>query len=94
MGDVDQKEPRPLPGAAGRILAGNPFQDEGVAFRWFVTVLIAAATVVFAAKVISATAAVIWGIVLLAVFGYGLVKVLIYLISSPDEDDSGSSGEG
>ncbi|MCO5315993.1 MAG: hypothetical protein M9938_07515 [Solirubrobacterales bacterium] len=81
------REPRPLPGAVGRILAGNPFQDEGVAFRWLIAVLLAAVTVVIAAKAISGVVAVIWGILLLGIFGYAAVRVLIYLISSPDDEE-------
>lgn len=80
-------EPRPLPGPPGRLLAGNPFQDERVAFRWLLAILTAAATVVVVAKVISVGAAVVWGIVLLLVFGYGILRVFIWLIGSPDEDD-------
>lgn len=87
MSDSAEREPRPLPGAAGRILAGNPFQDERVAFRWLITVLIGAATVVIAAKAISPLAALIWGIVLLGVFGYGLVRVAVYLLGSPEDDE-------
>jgi len=30
---------------------------------------------------------VIWGVLLLVVFGYGLVRILAWLISSPDEDE-------
>lgn len=87
MSAPGEPEPRPLPGAAGRILAGNPFEDERVAFRWLIAVLIAAVTVVIAAKAISPIAAVIWGIVLLGVFGFGLVRVAIYLLGSPDDDE-------
>lgn len=87
MTENREKEPRPLPGAAGRLLAGNPFEDESVAFRWVVAALVAAVTVVVAAKAISGVAAIVWGIALLVVFGFGLTKVLIYLMSSPDEDD-------
>jgi len=87
------REPRPLPGAAGRLLAGNPFQDERVAFRWLIAILLAAATVVILAKAVSATAAIIWGIVLLLVFGYGLVRVLAWLVGSPDGEDESGPGQ-
>lgn len=80
-------EPRPLPGPAGRLLAGNPFQDERVAFRWLITVLAAAVTVVAVAKLVSTAAAVVWGILLLLVFGFGILRVFIWLIGSPDEDE-------
>lgn len=87
------REPRPLPGAAGRLLAGNPFQDERVAFRWLIVILLGAATVVILARAVSATAAIIWGIVLLLVLAYGLVRVLAWLVGSPDEDDGPGSGQ-
>lgn len=86
MNRPEPREPRPLPGAPGRLLAGNPFQDERVAFRWLISILIGAATVIAVAKLISVGAAVMWGILLLLAFGYGMLRVFIWLISSPDED--------
>lgn len=91
---ASEPESRPLPGVAGRLLAGNPFQDERVAFRWLISILVAAATVVVVAKVISRGAAVIWGILLLLLFGYGILRVFVWLIGSPDGSDSEYPGDG
>lgn len=71
----------------GKLLSGNPLQDETVAFRWLIAILVAAATVALVAKLISPAAAVIWGITLLLVVGFVAVRAVIYMLGSPDEGD-------
>ncbi len=85
-GRPDEK-PRPRSGV-GSLLAGNPLQDENVTFRWLVAILIAAVTVVLVAKLISPAAAVIWGIVLLIAVAVVAVRGIVYMLGSPDDDES------
>ncbi|MDQ2622844.1 MAG: hypothetical protein M3Y45_07390 [Actinomycetota bacterium] len=94
-GPADEK-PRPRTGV-GRLLAGNPLQDENVAFRWLIAILIAAVTVVLVAKLISPAAAVIWGILLMLAVGVVAIRAVIYMLGSPDDAEAepgdGSAGD-
>ncbi len=81
-----EKNPSPRKGL-GSLLVGNPFQDESVAFKWLILMLAAAVTVALVAKLISPAAAVVWGILILIAVAIVGVRVVIYLLGSPDDDD-------
>lgn len=73
---------------------GNPLTSEVAAFRWLVVVLVAAASVALVAKVISPTAGIIWGLVLIAAVSVSIVKGLAHMLGSPDDDeDAGEDDE-
>lgn len=69
------------------MLSGNPLQDESVAFRWLILILIAAMTVAIVAKLISPGAAVVWGILLLTGFSVAVIRGVIHMLGSPDDDE-------
>jgi putative copper export protein len=66
---------------------GNPLTSEVAAFRWLVVVLAGAASVVLVAKLISSTAAIYYGAFLLLVLALFIARGMVYLMSSPENDD-------
>jgi len=66
---------------------GNPLTSEVAAFRWMVAVLVAAASVALVAKLFGSTAGIFYGMFLLLVLAGFIVKGMIYMLGSPDEDE-------
>ena len=66
---------------------GNPLKSEVAAFRWLVAVIIGAVAVILAAKLISSAAGLILGMILIAFVSWQVIKGMIYMMSSPDEDE-------
>ena len=66
---------------------GNPLTSEVAAFRWMVAVLLAAVSVGLVAKLIGSIPAIYYGMFLLLVLAGFIVKGMIYMLGSPDEDE-------
>ena len=66
---------------------GNPLKSEVAAFRWLVAVVIGAVTVILVAKLISSAAGLIWGMILIGIVSVYVIKGMIYMMGSPDDDD-------
>ncbi|MFA9399627.1 MAG: hypothetical protein ACERKT_00795 [Acidobacteriota bacterium] len=65
---------------------GNPLKSEGAAFRWLVAVLIAAIAIAATAKLISPAAGMILALVLAVAAAVPILKGLIHMLGSPDDD--------
>jgi len=65
---------------------GNPLKSEAAAFRWLVSVVASAAVVVLVAEVVSSTAGFLVGLVVLAIYTALIIRGLIHMLGSPEED--------
>jgi len=65
---------------------GNPLKSEAAAFRWLVSVVVSAAVVVLVAEVVSSTAGFLVGLVVLAIYTALVLRGLIHMLGSPEED--------
>ncbi len=65
---------------------GNPLKSEGAAFRWLVAVIAAAVVVILAAVLISSAAGAIIGFLLIVAVSVVIVRGMIHMLGSPDED--------
>jgi uncharacterized membrane protein YccC len=65
---------------------GNPLKSEAAAFRWLVSVVVSAAVVVLVAEVVSSTAGFLVGLVVLAIYTALILRGLIHMLGSPEED--------
>jgi hypothetical protein len=65
---------------------GNPLKSEAAAFRWLVSVVASAALVILVAELVSSTAGFIVGLVVLGVYTVLVVRGLIHMLGSPEQD--------
>jgi hypothetical protein len=72
---------------------GNPLKSEGAAFRWLVAVLIGAGLVILASELISSAAGAALGFVLIAVVTVLVVKGMVHMLGSPDDDEPDAAEE-
>jgi membrane protein implicated in regulation of membrane protease activity len=80
---------------------GNPLKSETAAFRWLVAFVGGAVLVVLVAVLMSSVAAALLGFILLAVVAVFIVKGMVHMLGSPDDDEAlpgspqgSESGEG
>jgi hypothetical protein len=66
---------------------GNPLTSEVAAFRWLIAILIAAGTVALVAKVFGSIPGIYYGMFLLLVLAGFIVKGMIHMLGSPDEEE-------
>lgn len=85
--DSSAESPLPANDEKFGLNLGNPIESEGAAFSWLVVVILAAASVALAAKLISTVVGLIWLAVLLGIVAVLIVKGLRYELGSPDEDE-------
>ena len=65
---------------------GNPLKSEGAAFRWLIAVLVGAATVILVTEVFGSAIGASLGFILLVVVTVFIIKGMIHMLGSPDED--------
>ncbi len=68
---------------------GNPLKSEGAAFRWLIAVIAGAAVVILAAVLISSAAGAVIGFLLIAAVSVLIVRGMIHMLGSPDDDVDG-----
>lgn len=74
---------------------GNPLKSEGAAFRWLMAVIAGAVVVILSAVLISSTVGAIIGFLLIVAVSVAIVKGMIHMLGSPDEDEQdGQEGAG
>lgn len=66
---------------------GNPLKSEVAAFRWLVAVILGAVLVILVAKLISSAVGLIVGMILIGIVSVNVIKGMIYMMGSPDEDE-------
>lgn len=66
---------------------GNPLKSEAAAFRWLISVVVSAAVVVLVAELVSSTAGFLVGLVILAVYAVLIVRGLVHMLGTPDEEE-------
>jgi hypothetical protein len=72
---------------------GNPLESEGAAFRWLVAVLAGAGLVILATELISSAVGAAIGFVLIAVVTVLIIKGMVHMLGSPDDDEPDDPGE-
>ncbi|MDQ2700836.1 MAG: hypothetical protein M3Y23_05850 [Actinomycetota bacterium] len=73
---------------------GNPLTSEVAAFRWFIAVLLGAASVGLVAKLISPQAGIFWGMILIGVVFVLIANGMRYMLGSPEDDEPGEGDGG
>ncbi|MGK2933192.1 MAG: hypothetical protein ACSLFD_10580 [Solirubrobacterales bacterium] len=66
---------------------GNPLTSEGAAFRWFLTVLVAAVSVGIVAKIFGSTPGIFYGMFLLTIVSVVVAKGMVHLLGNPENDE-------
>ena len=66
---------------------GNPLKSEAAAFKWLISVVVSAGAVVLVAELVSSTAGFLVGLMILAVYAVFIVRGLIHMLGTPDEED-------
>ena len=65
---------------------GNPLKSEGAAFRWLIAVLVGAGSVILVTEIFGSVAGASLGFILIAIVSVFIVKGMIHMLGSPDQD--------
>ena len=69
---------------------GNPLTDETATFKWLMVILAGAGSVALASVLFGSIFAIWYGLVLIFILIILIAKGMIYMMGSPDEDESES----
>lgn len=65
---------------------GNPLKSEGAAFRWLIAVLAGAGLVILSTQLFGSAVGAAFGFILIALVSVAIVKGMIHMLGSPDDD--------